>query len=444
MMEIRLEWGSDGIRGCVSLLLKLLGWVFNCNFTRNKVEREGIQDKKAYDAAVRSSVWTPDSWKSFPVKHSPTWPDVAEFERALDTIRSSAPLVHPDAVLRLRKELAEVAQGQRFLLQGGDCAEQFSHATEDIIRQKVSSLMEMGQILGERIPCTKLARMAGQYAKPRSSFYEADGTLSFLGENVNGMDKCCRSPDPKRLIQGYECAKTTLKHAQNAMTDLNNNDGAAEDFFVSHEALLLPLEHATTKQVGKKFYNLGAHFVWIGDRTRQVDHAHLEYVRGIENPIGIKVGPSMTGEEIIKVLQLVWPNPEKSPGRVTLITRYGVDKIEKCLPEHIRAVQSIGAKPVWISDPCHGNTFATSNGYKTRDFAKIFEEIRLAAKIHFLMGSTFGGVHLEMTGEHVTECVGGPQNLTEDNLPEAYETLCDPRLNRQQSIAMAKLVKRLQ
>lgn len=449
------------IRGCVSLLLKLLGWVFSCNFTRKLVDHDGIKEEKAYEA-LKTAPWSPQSWKAFPVKHSPPWLSQEELQGALTTVRSSAPLVDAGDVLRLREELSQVARGERFLLQGGDCAEEFSAATPTVIGQKVELLVGMSQLIAHTLPCTPLGRIAGQYAKPRSSQYEGDGkTLNFFGENVNGMELGARHPDPQRLIQGYKCAQETLVHVKNALSDIGNNNREGKtggslpisispqqtpaQLFTSHEALVLDYEDALTRSVNGKWFNLSAHFVWIGDRTRQVDHGHLEYVRGIQNPIGIKVGPSMGGEEIVKVLQLVWPNPEQSPGRVTLITRYGQDKVEKCLGEHIRAVQAAGYgdKVVWISDPCHGNTVSTSNGYKTRDFDKVFEEIRLVHQTHVELGSRLGGVHLEMTGEDVTECIGGPEGLTELDLPRAYKTLCDPRLNRQQGIHMAKLVAQL-
>ncbi|KAJ1673182.1 hypothetical protein EV182_005736, partial [Spiromyces aspiralis] len=428
-------------------------------------------------------------------------------------------------VEKLRNLLKDVAEGRAFLLQGGDCAESFDYCHSAHIEDKLKVLLQMSLVLiwGMRMPVVRIARMAGQYAKPRSKSHETiDGKtiLSYRGDNVNGIDPSDRRPDPQRLLMAYFHSVATLNHIRSLINtgfaDLHHpnawdlgyvrDDSTREqyqvvvnqllnsisfmktigadqsaavletiDLFTSHEGLLLEYEQALTRKalnpaaralLGKpatifdgpesppikpsdfsghlrSWYNLSAHFLWIGDRTRQIDGGHVEYFRGIRNPIGIKVGPSMLPEELPRLLDIL--NPDQEPGKVTLITRYGAKKIEQYLPVHIKAVRGSGHKVVWCCDPCHGNTTSTPTGHKTRRFEDILAEIELSIRIHQENDSMLNGIHLELTGEHVTECTGGSVALTEGDLPTNYQTFCDPRLNYMQSLDIAfKISKRYQ
>ena len=428
------------------------------------------------------SDWSIDSWRSRPISQQPDYKDVAARDTALDTLRRLPPLVHHAEVDELRHQLSDVAAGHRFFLQGGDCAERFQDCSQRPIEQKFKILLQMSLILtwGARIPTVRIGRVAGQYGKPRSSPIEklpnGGGTIpSFKGDNINGFEATAesRAHDPHRLIEGHFHSAATLNYIralikggyadlhQSKQWDLggvvdrdkrtryqeitkqivdgldfmeitgiqSRSQSAVKevDFFTSHEGLVLDYESAVTKHVPNHlqrstFYNLGAHFLWIGNRTRALDGAHVEYFRGIRNPIGIKVDADMTGGELITLLDRL--DPAKEPGKITLITRFGADKIWSDLPKLIQAVQNAGRQytTVWACDPMHGNTYTSSNGLKTRSFDAILAELKGTFEVHEQYGSHLGGVHFELTGENVTECVGGPQELGEHHLPINYTT----------------------
>ena len=394
----------------------------------------------------------------------------------------------------LRTRLARASRGEAFLLQGGDCAERFADCSKEPIEAKLKILLQMSLVLtwGARIPVVRVARIGGQYAKPRSKDTEViDGVElpSFRGEHVNGIEPTleAREPDPSRLVDTYFHSSATLNYARalldGGFADLHNpqhwdlgyvrsdkNREAYEtiresildaldfvestgvsgqgafrtvELFASHEGLLLPYEEAHTIQVNGRWYNLGAHMLWIGDRTRQLDGAHVEYFRGIENPMGVKVGPTMQPSELVELLETL--EPKNRAGRITLITRMGADKVADGLPVLIEAVERAGRQVVWSCDPMHGNTESTSSGVKTRNFDNISLELEETFRVHDQMKTILGGVHFELTGQDVTECVGGPQELSESDLSRSYETYCDPRLNYAQSMEMAFLMaQRLQ
>ena len=434
--------------------------------------------------------WTPSSWQTLPIRQQPDYDDPKAVERALRAVHALPPLVHQGEVDRLRHQLAEAGEGRRFLLQGGDCAERFIDCAKDPIEAKLKILLQMSVVLtwGGQTPVVRVARMAGQFAKPRSrptEQIEGYGEVStYRGDHVNGFAPDQRRPDPDRMVRAYTHSAATLNYVR-ALIDggfadpaaaehwdlgfLNDRAHRAEyealltriresidfmeacgagavaalksvDFFTSHEGLLLPYEQANTFQIGDRWYNLGAHLIWIGDRTRQLEGAHVDYFRGIANPIGVKCGPTLSGDELIELARVL--NPANEAGRLTLISRYGAGKVEDKLPEHIEAVQRAGLKVTWSSDPMHGNTRSTAGGLKTRDFDNILGELREAFEIHARMGSVLGGVHFELTGEDVTECAGGPQDLQDAQLSRAYETFCDPRLNAAQSLHVAFLIAR--
>lgn len=434
--------------------------------------------------------WSPSSWRKFPIKQQPTYKDVDALNRVTKELSELPPLIVPGEVDKLCKQLGEVAKGKRFLLQGGDCAERFKDCNSAFIEKKLKILLQMSLVLtwGAKIPTVRIGRMAGQFSKPRSSDFETiDGEqiYSFRGDNVNGFDPSNREPDPSRLLQAYFHSAATLNYVRallgSKFADLHDAShwdldfvrnaahrieyesmvtrilealdfikvcGAGDDpafstvdFFTSHEGLHLPFEESMTYKVDGKYYNLGAHFLWIGDRTRQLDHAHVEYFRGIENPIGIKVGPSSKPEEIVELVKMLWPEPAAQPGRITLITRMGSEKVTEFLPSIVKAVADANLPVVWQCDPMHGNTSTSKpSGLKTRDLDKILKELRVTFEVHKSLGTKLGGVHLELTGENVTECTGGPEMLTEENLPERYTTYCDPRLNYAQSMEVAFLI----
>lgn len=399
------------------------------------------------------------------------------------------PLVTPWEVEQLRSQLAEAAAGRRFLLQGGDCAERFDECEASGITNKIKVLLQMSLVLvhGIQKPVIRVGRFAGQYAKPRSSDREERGTQSlpaFRGDIINGsgFDSDTREPDPERMLRGYERAALTLnyiraltrggfadlhqaenwdfdflsksdladeyqnilRHVASAIRFMENVLGVqAEalnkvDFFSSHEALLLPYEQAQTRESAGRWYNLSTHLPWVGARTLQQDGAHVEYVRGISNPIGLKVSSAMSPEELRRLLDIV--DPEQQPGRITLIQRIGHDRIGACLPRLIRAVQAEGRVVLWCCDPMHGNTKSTSSGIKTRHFTEILSELKQAFDIHKAEGSTLGGVHFELSGENVTECLGGASGIQEADLLRAYKSEVDPRLNYEQALEMAMLV----
>ena len=403
------------------------------------------------------------------------------------------PLVTVTEIHKLRRSLHDVALGKAFLLQGGDCAELFDYCEESNIDAKVKLLLQMSLVLIGAIdkPVVRIARMAGQYAKPRSSPVEklSDGTEipSFRGDILNGFGESERNLDPDRLVSAYFHSAATLNHIRAQLAagiadlhkpldwdlghvydkDLQSRyqlivdrivdslrflktigaDTAGPlqtvDLFTSHEGLLLEYEQSLTRRYprptgGQGWYDTSAHFLWIGDRTRQINGGHVEFFRGLENPIGIKVGPSMETQELIDLLSII--DPEKEPGKVTLITRYGEKKIAAKLGEHVDAVKASGHVPVWQCDPMHGNTISIPDGTKTRDFRSISSEVEQAIRIHREHSSFLGGIHLELTGDAVTECVGGGERLGEEDLKRRYTTYCDPRLNEKQALELAFLI----
>lgn len=437
--------------------------------------------------------WTPHSWRSRPVRQMPAYPDPAALEAMERRLGKYPPLVFAGEARRLRDGLAAAAEGRAITLLGGDCAEGFNDFTANIIRDTFRVLLQMAVVLtfGASVPVVKMGRMAGQYAKPRSADTETkDGVTlpSYRGDIVNGPEftAAARIPDPARMETGYFQAASKLNllraFASGGYADLNEvhrwNLGFVErsplaeryrdlsqridetmafmaacgmtshtqrdlretDFYVAHEALLLPYEQALTRvdSTTGEWYGCSAHFLWIGDRTRQLDGAHVEYLRGIRNPIGMKCGPSIEADDLLRLIDVL--NPQNEPGRLTLIARMGADKVGTKLPPLLRAVAREGRKVLWISDPMHGNTVETADKRKTRSFDAILSEVRRFFDIHAAEGTWAGGVHVEMTGQNVTECVGGAHRLTEADLGARYETLVDPRLNAEQSLELAFLV----
>ena len=435
--------------------------------------------------------WSPASWRSFPIQQQPTYDDPASVQKALAVVESLPPLVAAGEVDTLRQQIARAGRGEVFVLQGGDCAERFADCTRRIIEARLKILLQMSLVLtwGGRLPVVRIGRMAGQYAKPRSKDTECiDGIElpAYRGDHVNGHDATpdSRRPDPQRLVRAYHHSAATLNYTRalldGGFADLRNprhwdlafvrSDarragyedmldsilnaldfasviGAADhaslktvEFYSSHEGLLLDYEQAQTESADGRWYNLGAHSLWIGDRTRAVDGAHVEYFRGIENPIGVKVGPSMTPTGLLQLLDKL--EPQNRPGRISLITRFGAHRVQELLPALVRAVSVAGRHVTWICDPMHGNTQSTSSGLKTRQFNDISDELHRTFDTLQDVGIPLGGVHFELTGDDVTECMGGPQELSEEDLSRSYETWCDPRLNYAQSLEMAFLLAR--
>jgi 3-deoxy-7-phosphoheptulonate synthase len=437
--------------------------------------------------------WSPDSWQSFPAGQQPNYPDPAEVDRVVAEMSLLPPLVSSWEVENLRALLAEAAAGERFLLQGGDCAESFDGCTSDTITNKLKILLQMSLVLvhSSKKRVIRVGRFGGQYAKPRSAdLEERDGVSlpSYRGDLVNRLPftEEHRRPDPQRMLTGYERAALTLNFIRalidGGFADLHHPEywdlgfvehspDAAEyqemvgkigeslrfmeslagaevgevsrvDFFASHEALLLPYEQAQTRRVPRRsgWYNLSTHMPWIGMRTATLGGAHLEFFRGIRNPLGIKIGSGIDQETLLSLLELL--DPEHEPGRITLIHRFGVRDIALNLPPLIEAVRSAGRTVLWVCDPMHGNTQSTSSGYKTRKFEDILSELEWAFDIHSSHGSYLGGVHFELTGEDVTECIGGARGLSEVDLARAYHSQVDPRLNYEQALEMALLVGR--
>ncbi|MEM7563656.1 MAG: 3-deoxy-7-phosphoheptulonate synthase class II [Pseudomonadota bacterium] len=433
------------------------------------------------------------SWRDFPILQQPVYPDQGSLEDVELQLQGLPPLVFAQEIRDLRHQLGEVSQGRGFLLQGGDCAESFNEFSANKIRDTFKVLLQMAVVLtfAGRRPVTKIARMAGQFAKPRSAdFEEVNGQslASFRGDIINaaGTEPEDRVPDPKRMLQAYHQSASTLNllraFAQGGMADLHQvhrwNTSFVESspsreryskmtqriedaiefmevcgitsqnapsiretqLFTSHEALLLNYEEALSRidSFSGKTYNCSAHFVWIGERTRQLDHAHVEFFKQIENPIGVKIGPGITESDLLRLIEAL--NPQNEAGRLTLITRMGADKIGDALPPLIRAVQQEGRNVVWSSDPMHGNTVKANSGYKTREFDRILSEIHQFIAVHRAEGSYPGGIHLEMTGEHVTECTGGAYPILDSDLATRYLTSCDPRLNADQVLDLAYLI----
>lgn len=442
-----------------------------------------------------AQIWTPDSWRNKPIRQVPTYPDQAAVNSVENTLATYPPLVFAGEARRLKSELARVAQGEAFLLQGGDCAESFAEFNPNNIRDTFRVLLQMAVVLtfGASRPVVKLGRMAGQFAKPRSSDSETknDVTLpSYRGDAVNGMGftEEERIPDPERLVRMYNQAASTLNLlralSQGGYADLNKvhkwnlgfvtgsdegkryqdlsdriSDALAfmdacgingqtipalreTEFYTSHEALLLNYEQALTRvdstRENEEWYDTSAHFVWIGERTRQLDEAHVEFMRGIANPIGCKVGPTMSPDDLITLIDTL--NPTNEAGKLTLITRMGAGKIEDGLLPLLERVKAEGRHVVWSCDPMHGNTVTAESGYKTRHFDSILSEVKGFFAAHKAAGTHAGGVHFEMTGQNVTECVGGTYEVTEGELGDRYHTHCDPRLNANQALEMAFLL----
>lgn len=437
--------------------------------------------------------WTPNSWRNFPIKQQPTYENQAQLKKTESQLKNFPPLVSFDEIEKLKTELAEVCEGKAFLLQGGDCAESFAEFSHQNLKSFFRTVMQMTIALmyGLQKPIVKVGRIAGQYAKPRSQDDETiDGiTLpSYRGDIINGIEfeKNARKSDPQRLIESYFYSAASLNYLRSLALggygnlrkvnhwneefshSLNSKKNTEEvifkvkeilnfmnacgldakaipqlttaSFFTSHEALLLNYEEAFSRQDkdSRKFYDLSAHMLWIGDRTRSLDEAHVEFMRGISNPIAFKVGPSIKKDDLLKLLEVL--NPQNEAGRITLISRMGKNKVEEFLPPLVEAVKASGHKVIWSCDPMHGNTIKSSNGYKTRKFDDILSEINSFFKIHHDLGTYAGGIHFEMTGQDVTECLGGNQKISEINLQDRYHTHCDPRLNSSQSVELAFMI----
>jgi len=455
--------------------------------------RDNPADAEGTDAMTERVGWTPASWRARRVLQGPAYPDQDALAVVEARLAKYPPLVFAGEARRLRDALALVANGQAFVLQGGDCAESFGDFTANVIRDTFRVLLQMAVVLtfGASVPVVKMGRMAGQFAKPRSSDTETLGgeTLpSYRGDIINGPEftAAARIPDPVRMETGYFQSAGTLNllraFAGGGYADLHevhrwNLDFAARsplaaryqdlaaridetlafmaacgvgslntpqvretDFYTSHEALLLPYEQALTRidSTSGNPYACSAHFLWIGDRTRQLDGSHVEFLRGVHNPIGLKVGPTMEADELLRLIDVL--NPANEAGRLTLISRMGAERVHARLPPLLRAVNRAGCKVVWLCDPMHGNTISTAAKVKTRSFDSILAEVRGFFDAHAAEGSWAGGVHVEMTGQEVTECVGGAHRLTEADLGSRYETFCDPRLNAEQSLELAFLV----
>jgi 3-deoxy-7-phosphoheptulonate synthase len=437
--------------------------------------------------------WNLKSWREKPIKQQPTYEDIDELKSVEEKLKKFPPLVFAEEVRSLKKQMAEVTKGNAFLLQGGDCAESFSEFNADNIRDFFKVFLQMSVVLTFALgkPVVKIGRIAGQFAKPRSSDFETvDGiTLpSYRGDIINSIEftKKARKANPKRMIMAYNQAAATLNllraFARGGFADLTKvhkwnvdftNKGEAfkkyEELaskisealrfmdacginsktapslaqtvlYTSHEALLLNYEEAFTRvdSSTKKWYDCSAHMLWIGDRTRGVDEAHVEFLRGVENPVGIKAGPTTTTDDLLKLIDAI--NPKNEAGKLNIIVRMGADKVKDKFPKLLRAVKKEGKEILWSCDPMHGNTFKTANDYKTREFDNIVKEIKNFFDIHKAEGTMAGGIHLEMTGKEVTECVGGGENILEEDLSSRYHTHCDPRLNASQALEVAFLI----
>jgi 3-deoxy-7-phosphoheptulonate synthase len=440
--------------------------------------------------------WSPDSWRSKDIRQVPVYPDAAALAAAEARLRGYPPLVFAGEARRLREELAEVAAGKAFLLQGGDCAESFAEFHPDNIRDTFRVLLQMSVVMtfAAACPVVKVGRMAGQFAKPRSADTETIGGVtlpSYRGDSINRMEftEEARRADPERMVQAYNQSAATLNllraFAQGGYADLHQvhrwtlgfveNSPQGEryrdlaerldealafmaacgltsetapqlretEFYTSHESLLLGYEQAMTRvdSTSGDWYDTSAHMLWVGDRTRDPDDAHIEFLRGIGNPVGCKAGPTMDPDSLLRVIDAL--NPDNVAGRMAVITRMGHDRVEAKLPALIRAVEREGRTVVWSCDPMHGNTIKSSNGYKTRPFDNILEEVKRCFAVHRAEGTYLGGVHVELTGQNVTECIGGAQAITEAGLADRYHTHCDPRLNADQSIELSFLLARM-
>ncbi len=445
---------------------------------------------------THATPWAPDSWRQRPAVQMPVYRDDSAVNDVTRQLLAAPPLIFAGEAWSLRQRLAEVAQGRAFLLQGGDCAESFDDSGADAVRATLRVMLQMAVVLtfAAAVPVVKVGRIAGQFAKPRSSDVETvDGLAlpSYRGDIVNGsaFTSAAREPDPQRMLRAFSASAATLNLlralAQGGFADLHQvhrwtadfvrqspqgerfesvADRITEalafmeacgfdatrtpqfkevEFFTSHEALLLAYEEALTRrnEATGGWYAGSGHMLWLGERTRDLDGAHIEYLRGIENPVGVKIGPSATPDALLRLMDAL--DPDNVPGRLVLITRMGADKLAQRLPELVRTARRAGRLPVWCCDPMHGNTVTSPSGYKTRDFANILAEVRAFFAVHGQEGSHPGGVHFEMTGQDVTECRGGAQGLTDHNLPQRYLSACDPRLNGSQSLELAFLTAEL-
>jgi 3-deoxy-7-phosphoheptulonate synthase len=442
---------------------------------------------------VMAAPWSPDSWRTKPAEQQPDYRDHDALRAVEHQLASFPPLVFAGEARDLMQELANVSQGRGFLLQGGDCAESFSEHGPNTTRDFLRVFLQMAVVLtfAGRCPVVKVGRVAGQFAKPRSAPTERQGDVelpSYRGDIVNDIafDAASREPDPRRMLEAYRQSAATMNLlralSQGGYADLERvhkwtldflRDSPAQDryqeladritesldfmracgvtpetqpalrrtsFYTSHEALLLGYEEAFTRidSITNEWYATSGHFLWVGDRTRQPDHAHIEYIRGIKNPIGLKCGPTTKPDELLGLIDTL--NPRNVPGRLTLITRFGADQVEAHLPALIRAVEREGRKVVWSCDPMHGNTIKASSGYKTRPFNAIMKEVEVFFDVHRAEGTYAGGVHVEMTGNNVTECIGGATSISETDLSDRYHTHCDPRLNADQALELAFLI----
>lgn len=434
--------------------------------------------------SVDVSLETINAWRGLPIEQQPEWPDSVLLSEVSCTLSQLPPLVFAGEVDKLRLHLQEAAEGRAFILQGGDCAESFRDITADNISRKLKTILQMAAILtyAAGVPIIKMARMAGQYAKPRSEQFElVDGRSLpvYRGDMVNGHELHDRVPDPKRMLKAYELSAATLNliraFTRGGFADLRAlhvwNRGFAEscenekyeelarkidkaiafmnacdvdcsnltqtEVFVCHEGLLLDYEHALTRCDSRTgfFYDTSAHFLWIGERTRQIDGAHIDFFSKIENPIGVKLSSKVTARQVLELANRL--DPGRTPGRLTFITRMGAGNIRQCLPGIIEAVRDGGFNPAWVCDPMHGNTITSSSGYKTRRFMDILDEVRGFFDVHRSVGTHPGGLHVELTGDDVTECTGGFDSISDDDLKDRYESLCDPRLNHRQSLELA-------
>uniref|UniRef100_UPI0038CC0897 class II 3-deoxy-7-phosphoheptulonate synthase n=1 Tax=Marinomonas shanghaiensis TaxID=2202418 RepID=UPI0038CC0897 len=436
--------------------------------------------------------WELTSWREKTALQQPVYPNAEHLAQVEKTLGKMPPLVFAGEARQLKKALAQVANRQSFLLQGGDCAESFAEFHANNIRDTFKVMLQMAVVLtyAGKCPVVKVGRMAGQFAKPRSAGTETIGGVelpSYRGDIINGIEftEQARVPDPERLVQVYNQSASTMNllraFAQGGFADLHQvhqwnldflsaspagsryqgvadkiddalqfmeacgiGPGLAQlretDFYTSHEALLLPYEQSLTRKdsLTGDWYDCSAHMLWIGDRTRQLDGAHVEFLRGVKNPIGVKAGPSMDPEDLLRLCDVL--NPENEPGRLNIIVRMGVDKVAEGMPKLIRAIQREGKQVVWSSDPMHGNTVKASTGYKTRRVDDVLREVQQFFQVHNAEGTYAGGVHFEMTGQNVTECVGGAFEVTEADLADRYHTHCDPRLNADQSLELAFMI----
>ena len=437
--------------------------------------------------------WAPDSWRARPIEQAPDYPDASLLRAAETELKRYPPLVFAGEARNLKARLANVEAGKAFLLQGGDCAESFAEFHPNNIRDTFRVLLQMAVVLtfGAALPVVKLGRLAGQFAKPRSAPTETlDGVTlpAYRGDMVNGMEFTpqSRTPDPKRMIQAYNQSAATLNllraFAQGGYADLNkvhqwnlgfvanSAEGARyrdlanridetlafmaacgmtsettpqireTELYTSHEALFLNFEEAMTRidSTSGDWYDTSAHLLWVGDRTRQIDGAHVEFLRGVKNPVAFKAGPTLGPDDMLRLMDVLDPGNE--PGRLTVIVRMGADKVERALPALLRAAKREGRRVVWVCDPMHGNTVKSANGYKTRHVDRILAEVGGFFAVHRAEGTHAGGVHFEMTGQDVTECIGGAQAITEANLADRYHTHCDPRLNAKQALELAFVI----